>query len=77
MIELKVKRDLLWPESYFVVTENRIVARFRRTDSGYSVWMYKRHIKREFPGLRETLVFIENSFCQELARNEVYKREAV
>lgn len=74
MIALSIRRDLLNPESYFVVTDSGIVARFRKSGLGYIAWMYGRNIKREFSGLKDTLVYIEGSFCRELAR-EIHEGE--
>lgn len=74
MIELSIRRDLLNPESYFVVTDSGIVARFRKSVFGYIVWMYGRNIKREFSGLKDTLMYIEVRFCRGLVR-EIHEEE--
>lgn len=76
MIELSIRRDTMCPDSYFVVTDSGIVARFRKSGVGYIVWMYGRNMKREFSGLKDTLVYIENSFCRERARSAIHEGEA-
>ena len=77
-MKLNIRRDCVDPKSYFVVSDNDIVARFRMNDSGsntrYSVWMYKRGRLRTFDTLDETLSYIEVSWCRELAR-EIYQRK--
>lgn len=77
-MKLNIRRDCVDPKSYFVVSDNAIVARFCINDSGsttkYMVWMYRRGRFRTFNTLEETLSYIEVGWCRELAR-EIYQRK--